>query len=82
MQTTNNKRFYSPQFSEMASVSLRRLAWALNGSMVQAVDDLISFMPHLLDVSKVCLACKDNTKCTTCVFSEVPPSALSSLING
>ena len=82
MQTTNNKRFYSPQFSEMASVSVRRLAWALNGSMVQAVDDLISFLPQLLDVSKVCLACKDNTRCAACVFSDAPPSALTSLING
>jgi hypothetical protein len=35
----NQKRFYSPQFSEVSAVSVRRLAWSLGVSMPKAVDD-------------------------------------------
>ena len=83
MYNAEKKRYYSPQFSETASVSMRRLAWALNRNMVQAVNELVSFLPQIVDTSKVCLACKDNTKCRGCIFngSAVPQSALSEIIN-
>jgi len=83
MCNTNSKRYYSPQFSEMASVSVRRLSWAMNMSMVQAVNELVSYLPQLVVNSKICLACKDNTKCQGCIFngSTVPQSALSELVN-
>jgi hypothetical protein len=35
----SQKRFYSPQFSEVSAVSVRRLAWSLGVSMPKAVDD-------------------------------------------
>jgi len=83
MYNTEQKRYYTPQFSEQASVAMRRLAWALNLNMVQAANELVSFLPQLVVNSKVCLACKDNTKCNSCIFngSTVPQSALSELVN-
>jgi len=30
MKVPNKKRYYSPQFSQLAAVSVRRLAWALD----------------------------------------------------
>ena len=68
MQSKTTKRYYSPQFSEMAAVSVRRLAWALEGNMVQAVDTIIKLLPSVFDPSKVCLSCRDITKCKACVF--------------
>ena len=81
MQSNIEKRYYTPQFSELASVSVRRLAWALGGNMVKAVNELILFLPQLVPSGKVCLSCKDNTKCKACIFSGVvPKSALADLI--
>jgi hypothetical protein len=60
---------YSPEFSPVATVSVRRLAWALKKSMPKTVDLMVSLMPSLVEPSKVCLSCKDNTKCHTCIFS-------------
>ena len=68
MCNTNQKRFYSPQFSALASVSVRRLAWAMGVSMPAAVDAMVKLMPSIVDPSKVCLSCKDSTKCQGCTF--------------
>ena len=78
-----SKRSYTPQFSEMATIAVRRLAWALDRNMVQAVNELVSYLPQLVVSSKVCLACKDNTICERCIFngSGVPQSALSEIVN-
>jgi hypothetical protein len=69
MYTNNQKRFYSPQFSEVSAVSVRRLAWSLGVSMPKAVDQVVGLLPSLFAPGVVCLACKDNTKCTSCAFS-------------
>jgi hypothetical protein len=61
---------YTPQFSETAVVSVRRLAWALQISMPKAVDLMVGLMPTLLDPSKVCPVCKDSSKCSLCTFSQ------------
>jgi hypothetical protein len=66
----NQKRFYSPQFSEMSAVSVRRLAWSLGVSMPKAVDQAVSLLPSLFPPGVVCLSCKDNTKCKSCAFSQ------------
>ena len=68
MQPMSQKRFYSPPFSEMATVSVRRLAWALNKNMPAAVDLMVRLISSIVDPSKVCLSCKDNTKCHGCTF--------------
>jgi hypothetical protein len=37
--------------------------------MPKAVDFMVSLMPSMVDPSKICLSCKDNTKCYACIFS-------------
>jgi hypothetical protein len=68
--TADKKRFYTPQFSEMASVTVRRLAWALNIPMTKAVDFIINELSLIISSSIVCPKCKDNTKCQFCAFSK------------
>jgi hypothetical protein len=60
---------YTPQFSDTATISVRRLAWALNKSMPETVDLMVSLMPSLMEPSKVCMACRDQAKCQACIFS-------------
>jgi hypothetical protein len=66
----NQKRFYSPQFSEISAVSVRRLAWSLGVSMPKAVDQVVGLLPSLFSPGVVCLSCKDNTKCQSCAFGQ------------
>ena len=70
MCNTNQKRYYSPQFSALASISVRRFAWAINKSMPAAVDIIVQLMPSVVNPAKICSACQDKTKCQTCVFSK------------
>ena len=72
MQSTYQKRFYSPQFSEMASVSVRRLSWAMGLSMPAAINIMVRLMPSIVNPSKVCDLCKDKTKCQSCSFLNQP----------
>jgi hypothetical protein len=84
MQPLTSKRYYSPQFSQLAAVSVRRLAWAMGKPMPAAVDIMVQLMPHVLQPSKVCLLCRDKTKCSACVFGNLikplDPSALETII--
>ena len=68
LEAKASKLYYSPQFSETAAVSVRRLAWALGLSMPATVDIMVRLMPSIVDPSKICLSCKDNTKCHGCTF--------------
>ena len=68
MQPTNNKRFYSPQLSAQASVSIRRLAWSTGRPMTKAIETLVMALPAIVDPSKICLSCKDKSACKTCIF--------------
>jgi hypothetical protein len=70
MYSNKQKRYYSPQFSAVSAVSVRRLAWALGLSMPKAVDHVVGLLPSLFPPGVVCLACKDDTKCKSCAFSE------------
>ena len=72
MQPINQKRFYTPQFSALASISVRRLAWAMGVSMPAAVNIMVRLMPSILNPSKVCQLCKDKTKCQSCSFLNQP----------
>ncbi|MDR0496217.1 MAG: hypothetical protein LBH42_01230, partial [Treponema sp.] len=73
MHSTNQKRFYSPQFSQLAAVSVRRLAWAMGKPMPAAVDLMVQLITSIVDPAKVCLACQDKTRCRFCGFCN--PSA-------
>ena len=83
MNNTTNKRSYTPQFSRMATIAVRRLAWAISRNMVKTVDAIILLLPRLLDKSAVCTACQDNTVCKYCVFNygDVPPQELVDMLN-
>ena len=70
MQPKTSKRFYTPQFSELAAFSVRHLAWALEKPMTTSVDHMVKLLPSLVDPSKVCLSCKDNSGCSSCVFRQ------------
>jgi hypothetical protein len=63
---------YTPQFSALATVSVRRLAWALGLTMPKAVDQMVRLLPSLFPLDTVCAACKDNTKCQACAFHQQP----------
>jgi hypothetical protein len=81
MCNTNQKRFYSPQFSAMASISVRRLAWAMGKSMPATVDIIVKLIPSIVDPSKVCLSCKDSTKCQGCTFrTQLTPQEQGALL--
>ena len=63
---------YSPQFSDSASITIRRFAWALGIPMTAAVDRIIKLLPTMYDPGSVCLRCKDQTKCNLCGFKNIP----------
>ena len=71
MQPTTQKRFYSPQFSALAAISVRRFAWYLGKPMPAAVDHMVSLLPSIVDPSKVCLSCQDQQKCACCIFGSL-----------
>ncbi|GBU27725.1 hypothetical protein R84B8_01265 [Treponema sp. R8-4-B8] len=75
------KRFYSPQFSEMACVTVRRLAWALNVSMPKAIDIIINELSSAFSSSVVCPECKDKTKYAVCGFNQQPLEKKEVVIN-
>lgn len=60
---------YTPELSEEASGTLRRIAWSLNKPMTTTLEwvftDLIKFIP----AGAICEACKDPSKCNSCPFS-------------
>jgi hypothetical protein len=61
---------YTPQFSEMATVSVRRLAWALGKKMPATVDHMVLLMLTVFDPATVCNHCQDKSKCKKCIFSQ------------
>ena len=81
MQPKYQKRFYSPRFSELAVGSVKRLSWAIEKPMPATVDHMVKLLPSLVDPSKVCLSCKDNSACSSCVFRQqaANPSTLAVL---
>jgi hypothetical protein len=73
---------YSPNFSELTAVTVRRLAWAMGANMGQAVEVLVKALPAFINTDKVCALCKDKTKCSVCACKSagaMPEKALSLL---
>ncbi|WP_461256881.1 hypothetical protein [Treponema sp. R80B11-R83G3] len=68
----DKKRYYSPQLSEKACITIRRLAWAFNVSMPKAIDIIINELSSAFSSSVVCPQCKDNAKCAVCGFKRQP----------
>jgi hypothetical protein len=66
---------YTPPFSVRATITVRRLAWALRLSMPKAVDSdfspqVVNTLPSVFPPSVVCPLCQDTTKCTLCAFNQ------------
>jgi hypothetical protein len=59
---------YAPPLSDLSVVSLRRLAWAMGTTMGKAFARIVRLLPALVDGSTVCQRCRDNSKCSDCVF--------------
>ncbi len=59
---------YTPELSLKSSCTLRRIAWALGVPMTQAIERVFEHLPSILDRNKVCIACRDPTKCSQCAF--------------
>jgi hypothetical protein len=70
---------YTPQFSNRATVTVRRLAWALQVSMPKAVDRVVNALPSIFSPSVVCPLCKDKTKCKLCAFRQQPAAVPAGL---
>jgi len=70
MQATKEKAYYTPQFSAMACITVRRLAWSLGLSMPKTLDKIIKALPLLYTPSVVCKLCKDNSRCNLCGFNQ------------
>ena len=80
MYTSDKRRMYSPQFSDMASISVRRFAWATGKSMPATVDLMVKLLLIIINPSKVCSLCQDKGKCQSCIFSkELDPEELTAL---
>ena len=60
---------YTPELSPKHSCTLRRIAWALGTPMTKAIEEVFDYLGRTLDNSKVCKACRDNTRCGDCVFN-------------
>jgi hypothetical protein len=59
---------YTPPLSDFSVISLRRLAWAMGTTMGAAFTRMVRLMPAMVDSTLVCQRCRDNTKCSSCVF--------------
>ena len=62
---------YTPELSYQSSCTLRRIAWALEIPMTQAIDRVFDHMPLVLDKEKVCQGCKDKTRKVSSAFSRL-----------
>jgi hypothetical protein len=59
---------YGPPLSNQASCSLRRLAWALEVPMTQALEEVLYYFNKMLDGGIICKSCRDSSKCKYCDF--------------
>jgi len=67
--------FYTPQFSNFATISVRRLSWYWNLPMTKTINTIIQNLPDLVVAEQVCQSCKLTDKCEYCAFNKpkLPP---------
>ena len=75
MQPNTTKRFYTPQFSETAAVTVRRLAWALDTPMTKTIDIIINELSLVFSPKDICPKCQDKSKCQSCAFHNTAAAA-------
>jgi len=59
---------YTPELSKRSSGILRRFAWGLGKPMTKASEELLEYLPHIVDKKIVCSKCRDKTFCKQCIF--------------
>ncbi|MDM8536027.1 hypothetical protein QUF70_04675 [Desulfobacterales bacterium HSG17] len=60
---------YTPELSNYQSCTLRRIAWALGVPMTKAMNEIIGYVSNVIDNKRICSACRDKSRCITCVFN-------------
>lgn len=60
---------YTPELSQRSSCTLRRIAWALQVPMTEAIDMVFDYIPVVLDKNRVCDGCRDKSRCNECEFN-------------
>ncbi|MES0489500.1 MAG: hypothetical protein ABUK01_05865 [Leptospirales bacterium] len=45
-----------------ASSTLRRIAWAVGKQMMKTAEDIMDFLPQVIDKKLVCKRCRDKSK--------------------
>ena len=61
---------YTPELSNYQSCTLRRIAWAIGKPMTCTLSEVIEYVSNVIDNKRICAACKDKSRCTTCAFNE------------
>jgi len=60
---------YTPILSYQHSCTLRRIAWALEKPMTEAIGEILDYISSAVDGNKICEACRDRTRCQDCIFN-------------
>jgi hypothetical protein len=60
---------YTPELDSHQSSTLRRIAWALDMPMTKAMTAVIEYVSDVIDNKRVCNACRDKSRCTSCLFN-------------
>jgi hypothetical protein len=60
---------YTPELSFEHSCMLRRIAWALDMPMTQAIEHIFDNLATRIEAQRVCARCRDKTKCEDCAFN-------------
>jgi len=61
---------YTPELTAKYSGVLRRVAWALEIPMTKAIEKIFDQVLEVTDSKMVCEACKDQSFCSQCPFTE------------
>ena len=59
---------YTPQLNNFYSTTLRRIAWALDTTMIDAIRRIIDDAVGRINKRLVCSKCLDRTRCEFCAF--------------
>ncbi|MDH4263890.1 MAG: hypothetical protein OEV78_12690 [Spirochaetia bacterium] len=59
---------YTPELSKKGSGILRRFAWATGKPMTKASEELLEYLPHIVNKQVICEQCKDKSFCNQCAF--------------
>jgi hypothetical protein len=60
---------YTPELTDSASATLRRISWAVNKPMTKTMNAIFIKLPNLMDKEKFCESCRDPSACNICGFN-------------